>query len=112
MATPFSLGTFSVAGCPPFAGDVIGDRVIAVTTLQPLCEELGRPLSTPETLFGLLQAWDRNFPVLQATGVELELAGAQGVESLGIGAVKMQAPVLYLRDLLCAGANYRQHVIV
>ena len=111
IATPFSLGTFSVAGCPPFAGVVIGDRVIAVTALQPLCEELGRPLSTPETVFGLLQAWDRNFPVLQASVVDLELAGAQAVESLGIGAVKIHAPVLYPRQIFCAGANYRQHVI-
>ncbi len=83
MAIPFSLGTFSVAGCPPFAGVVISNRVIAVTALQPLCEELGRPLSTPETVFGLLQAWDRNFPVLQASIDDLELAGAQEVESLG-----------------------------
>jgi hypothetical protein len=56
IATPFSLGTFSVAGCPLFAGVIVSDRVIAVTALQPLCEELGRPLSMPETVFGLLQA--------------------------------------------------------
>src|SRR5258708_19750717 len=111
IATPFSLGTFSVAGCPPFAGVVIGDRVIAVTALQPLCEELGRPLSTPETVFGLLQAWDLNFPVLQASVADLELAGAQAVESLGLDAVKIHAPVLYPRQIFCAGANYRQHVI-
>src|SRR2546427_366562 len=109
MAIPFSLGTFSVAGCPPFAGVVVGDRVIAVTALQTLCEELGRPLLTPETVFGLLRAWDRNFPVLQASIADLDLA--QGVESLGLDAVKIHAPVLYPRQILCSGANYRQHVI-
>jgi 2,4-diketo-3-deoxy-L-fuconate hydrolase len=60
MAIPFALGSFSVAGCPPFAGVVIDDHVTAVTALQLLCEDLGVPLSTPETVFGLLQAWDRN----------------------------------------------------
>jgi 2-keto-4-pentenoate hydratase/2-oxohepta-3-ene-1,7-dioic acid hydratase in catechol pathway len=111
MATPFSLGTFSVAGCPPFAGVVLGDRVIAVTALQPLCEKLAGPLSSPETLFGLLQAWDRNFPVLQAAIDELQRAGEQSVESVALEGVKIHAPVLYPRQVLCAGANYRQHVI-
>ncbi len=111
MARPFSLGTFSVAGCPPFAGVVIGDRVIAVTALQPLCEELGRPLSTPETVFGLLQAWDRNFPVLQVAIDELQREGEQSVESIALDVVKIHAPVLYPRQIFCAGANYRQHVI-
>ena len=63
--------------------------------LQPLCEELGRPLSTPESVFGLLQAWDRNFPVLQAAIDELQREGEQPagvVESIGLDAVKTHAP--------------------
>ena len=111
MATPFSLGTFSVAGCPPFAGVVTGDRVIAVTALQSFCEELGRPMSAPETIFGLLQAWDRNFPVLQASITDFEIEDAQAIESLRLEAVKVHAPVLYPQQIFCAGANYRQHVI-
>ncbi len=111
MAIPFALGTFSVAGCPPFAGVVIEDRVTAVSALQPLCEKLGGPLLMPETLFGLLQAWDRNFPVLQATIDELKRASEQSVESVALEGVKIHAPVLYPRQIFCAGANYRQHVI-
>ncbi len=111
MAIPFSLGTFSVAGCPPFAGVVTGDRVLAVTALQSLCEELGRPMSAPETMFGLLQDWDRNFPVLQARITDLDIEDAQTVEPLRLEAVKVHAPVLYPQQIFCAGANYRQHVI-
>jgi 2,4-didehydro-3-deoxy-L-rhamnonate hydrolase len=111
IATPFSLGTFSIAGCPPFAGVVLGDRVIAVTALQLFCEKLGRPLLMPETVFGLLQAWDHNFPILEASIVDVERTGMQAVESLGLNAVKIHAPVLYPRQIVCAGANYRQHVI-
>jgi 2,4-didehydro-3-deoxy-L-rhamnonate hydrolase len=114
MGTHFSLGTFSVAGCPPFAGIVLSDRVLAATALQPVCEELGRPLSNPETVFGLLQAWERNFPVLQAAINELHREGEQSaglVESVALDAMKTHAPVLYPRQVFCAGANYRQHVI-
>jgi 2,4-didehydro-3-deoxy-L-rhamnonate hydrolase len=114
MTTPFSLGTFSVAGCAPFAGIVLGDRMIAVTALQPLCEELGRPVSKPETVFGLLQAWERNFPVLQACMNELHREGEQSaglIEPVALDVVKTHAPVLYPRQIFCAGANYRQHVI-
>ncbi len=111
MTTPFSLGTFSVIGCPPFAGIVIGDRVIAVTALQSLCEKLGFPLSAPETVFGLLQMWDLNFPALQTGIANLELTASQPMESLALDAVKIHAPVLYPQQIFCAGANYRQHVI-
>ncbi len=113
-STPFSLGTFSIAGCPPFAGLVIGDRMLAVTALQPLCEELGRPLSSPETVLGLLQSWERNFPVLQAAVDELQREGEGSVEPaewVSLDKVKTHAPVLYPRQIFCAGANYRQHVI-
>ena len=114
MVTHFSLSTFSVAGCSPFAGIVLNNRVLAVTALQPLCEELGRPLSDPETVFGLLQAWDRNFPVLQAALNELQRESEQSMglaKSVALDAVKTHAPVLYPRQVFCAGANYRQHVI-
>ncbi len=111
MTTFFSLGTFSVAGCSPFAGIVIGDRVMAVTALQPFCQEPDRLLLTPETVFGLLQAWDRNFPVLLAAIDEMQHANEQSVESVRLDSVKTHAPVLYPRQIFCAGANYRQHVI-
>ena len=111
MGIRFSLGTFSVAGCPPFAGLVLDDRVMAATALQSVCEELGRPLFMPETVFGLVQAWDRNFSILQAALEELQLVGEQPVESVSLDAVKTHAPMLYPRQVFCAGANYRQHVI-
>jgi len=111
MALPFALGTFSIAGSPPFAGVVIDDQVIAVAALQPLCEELGSSLSEPETVFGLLQAWERNFPVLQTVKHELKHMDARMVKPVALDSVKIHAPVLYPRQVFCAGANYRQHVI-
>jgi 2,4-didehydro-3-deoxy-L-rhamnonate hydrolase len=109
MTATFSLGTFSIAGCPPFAGIVLDDHVISVTAFQAHCEQFGSPLSQPETVFGLLQTWNRNFPTLQAC-ID-ELVDKQAIESLALDAVKVHAPVLYPRQIFCAGANYRQHVI-
>jgi 2-keto-4-pentenoate hydratase/2-oxohepta-3-ene-1,7-dioic acid hydratase in catechol pathway len=108
MARPFALGTFSVAGCPPFAGVVVGDRVSAVTGLQAPSEKKNRYLIAPETVGGLLQAWEHNFTLLQdmLNGAELTVD-----ESLALESVKIHAPVLYPRQIFCAGANYRQHVI-
>nr|BBH93232.1 hydrolase [Thermogemmatispora argillosa] len=112
----FTLGTFSVAGCPPFAGLVLDERVIAVHALQPLCERLGQPLSNSESLFGLLQQWERNLSALQQAVNALEEASAPRAISaalswLPLEAVHIHAPVLYPRQIFCAGANYRQHVI-
>lgn len=102
MAISFALGTFSVAGCHPFAGVVIDERVSAITAFQ----SSARPLIAAATLFGLLQAWEHNFSVLQDC-----IADFSKVASVALDAVKIHAPVLYPRQIFCAGANYRQHVV-
>ena len=66
MSASFKLGTFSVAGSPPFAGVVMGERVVAATALQSICVRLEHSLLQPESVFGLLQAWDANMAALQA----------------------------------------------
>lgn len=105
MSAPFVLGTFSVAGCTPFAGVVIGDQMIAVTALQPICTTLGRPLSAPESVLGLLQDWERNFPVLRASIVELQHDGAGPTGFVSVDQVATHAPVLYPRQVLCVAGN-------
>lgn len=108
MTTFFALGTFSVAGCSPFAGIVINDHVIAVSALQSLCEKSGGTLIAPATTFGLLQTWEHNFSVLQESMAAIETVV---VSSLTLDTVKIHATLLYPRQIFCAGANYRQHVI-
>ena len=112
MTVPFLLGTFSVAGCPPFAGVVIEDCVIAVTALQPFCQDLGRQLNGPETVFGLVQDWERNFPVLRASLVELLNRGLQSVASIKLDQMTIHAPVLYPRQVICADFTTRQVNII
>ena len=105
---PVKFGSFSIAGCRPFAGVVIGDeRVLAVQSLRTICRALDLPLSGGETLLDLLQDWDRNLASLRA-------ALAQGVDealSTPLDTLRRHAPVAAPGQVICTGANYRKHVI-
>jgi 2-keto-4-pentenoate hydratase/2-oxohepta-3-ene-1,7-dioic acid hydratase in catechol pathway len=119
MSTKFSLGTFSIAGSQPFAGVVLSEdkteQVIPAVALGPLCEQAGRPLRSPQTVLGLLEDWEYNLAALQAGIAQFEAEarkiGKPSVETLSLQAVTFHAPLLYPRQIICAGANYRQHVI-
>jgi 2,4-didehydro-3-deoxy-L-rhamnonate hydrolase len=107
MSKRFSLGTFSRGDGAPFAGVVLDERVIPVETLQSICERMGTPLSATASTLELLAAWEQNFAALSA-GVE---ALPDEVSSLALNELRVHAPILYPRQIFCAGANYRQHVI-
>ncbi len=102
------FGSFSVAGCRPFAGVVVGEaRVVAVEALREPCRALDLPLSGADTLFDLLQDWDRNLGSIRA-------ALAHGVDRrlyAPLEALRRHAPVVAPRQVICSGANYRKHVI-
>lgn len=92
---PFALGTFSIAGCPPFAGVVDGDRVVAVAAFPGVAG----------SVFELLQDWPENFEALTA-GLET----ARSTAFVSLDALTVHAP-FEPRTIYAAGANYRQHVI-
>ena len=112
MTTPtksaFALGSFSTAGCPPFAGVVSGDRVIAVEALRRLTEGIGEPLARTESVFGLLQQWPANFAALAAALERVERDAPNAFVPLA--QLTVHAP-FEPRTIYAAGANYRQHVI-
>jgi len=105
---PLKFGSFSIASCRPFAGVVLGDeRVLAVEALRAACRRLDLPLSPGDTLFDLLQDWDRNLASVRA-------ALAQGVDEAlcaPLEGLRRHAPVAAPRQVICTGANYRKHVI-
>ncbi|WP_376794915.1 fumarylacetoacetate hydrolase family protein [Thermogemmatispora sp.] len=112
----FVLGSFSVAGCPPFAGLVLDEQVVAVDALQPLCERLGQPLCGSKSVLELLEHWEQNLRALQRAVEVLSLESAHPAATPELSwqpleALHVHAPVLYPRQVFCAGANYRQHVI-
>jgi 2,4-didehydro-3-deoxy-L-rhamnonate hydrolase len=92
----FALGTFSVAGAPPFAGLVIDGRVIAVGA---------------ESVLRMLQHWDDALPVLREAADAFRDSIHIRAQSVPLEALRVHPPVDLPCNVYCAGMNYRKHVI-
>lgn len=112
----FRLGTFSIAGCPPFPGLVVAERVYAIHALEELTAELGCDLQGTQSVLGLLDSWDRNFAALEpiAAALASTTPGAVARRVLDRGTLltqlRIHAPV-QPRQIFQAGANYHKHVV-
>ncbi len=108
----FALGTFSIAGAPPFPGLVMGERVVALNTLVPVCKRLGHELRNPGSLLSVLDEWQLNERALCQAAVYLaDRAEALARLSAPLGVLAVHAPLEQPRQMFCSGANYRKHVI-
>ncbi len=113
----FRLGTVSIAGCPPFPGLVIAERVYAIHTLEPLAADLGHALEGTQSVLNLLDSWEHNLPALQAVVAALSSTTAGPVArhvldtgSAPLSQLRIHAPV-QARQIFQAGANYHKHVV-
>jgi 2-keto-4-pentenoate hydratase/2-oxohepta-3-ene-1,7-dioic acid hydratase in catechol pathway len=112
----FALGTFSHAGCPPFAGLVLdGERVVAVVALRDICTQQGHDLPDASSTRALIEHWSASLPALQAAANALAQrntpASRAAAESLvPISALKVHPPVAS-QQILMSGANYFKHVV-
>lgn len=98
----FALSNIAVNGRPVACLDVAGKH-------YPLaaCAERVGVAGLPASTIELFEAWDKNFPPLQrvadaAPGKCADLARSAGDQVL--------APLLYPAKILCAGANYYDHI--
>jgi 2,4-didehydro-3-deoxy-L-rhamnonate hydrolase len=108
----FALGTFSIAGAPPFPGLVMSDRVAALNALIPLCKRLGAELRNPSSLLSVLDEWQLNEGALRLAAVHLaDRTQTLAQLSAPLGVLKVHAPLEQPRQIFCSGANYRRHVI-
>jgi len=110
----FALGTFSLAGCAPFAGLVTdpssgNERVIAVEALKPLANQAGLTLTDAASVLALLDQWAINAPALQAAANAVA-AGALANALVPLSSLKVHAPVAS-RQIFMSGANYFKHVV-
>jgi 2-keto-4-pentenoate hydratase/2-oxohepta-3-ene-1,7-dioic acid hydratase in catechol pathway len=111
----YALGTFSVAGSPPFPGLIIGHKVIAIRALQSLSKKLNAPLINVQSVLSLLDEWPTNKIALERLANHLisnefndsELAA----EPIDVTHLSVHAPIEQPRQFFCSGANYRKHVI-
>ena len=102
----FDLGTFSVAGCEPFACVVVSGRALALSALRDAARAAGHPLHGAESLLAFVEDWDSNLTTLQ----RLLAASATHPAWLPIDQLNLHAPLIP-RQILCSGANYKKHVV-
>lgn len=106
----FALGTFSVAGCAPFAGVVVDERVVAVNALASFFKSQGSSVAVNGSVLELVQDWDNTFKLLSAAVAAFRRGELKGVTAVDVAALRVHAP-LQPTQILCTGANYRQHVV-
>ena len=98
----FHLGTFSVAGCRPFPGLVIDERVIAIEAIFPCA-----------TLLDVLDDWQSHFAILRdiASALVASPASQPARQLRPLGDLTVHAPIPQPRTVYCSGANYKKHVV-
>jgi len=111
----FALGTFSSVDQPEFSAVVVGDRVAPVHALNPVFERLGcASLGSPSVL-ELLENWHLSFHALRraADFLQGDEAGDEQWRNILMPSdqLRFHSPVYLPRQVFCAGANYRKHVI-
>jgi 2-keto-4-pentenoate hydratase/2-oxohepta-3-ene-1,7-dioic acid hydratase in catechol pathway len=98
MAAEYRLLTYRAAKGKPAAGVLIGERIYPATDLA------GAGVDASSVL-GLLQPWDRVHPRLKKAA-----AKPDPKRGVALAKVELMAPLLYPTALLCAGANYWDHL--
>jgi 2,4-diketo-3-deoxy-L-fuconate hydrolase len=116
--TAFKLATY--AGYPGgrFAAIVLGDTALDIATVYPAYRQSPRgkagPLTATDSLLGLLEGWDHNFPVLQEMVVFIEQEGIASPRFAGgrarIEALRALPPIMRPGKIFNAAQNFQEHV--
>jgi 2,4-didehydro-3-deoxy-L-rhamnonate hydrolase len=101
---PFSLGTFSSATRATFPALVVRDNVFAIADLDLRSGSIKLPAARL-SMVDVLEVWEDIFPVLCQTAERLSDS-----DGLPQSTLSTLAPLMP-RQIICAGANYRKHVI-
>jgi 2,4-diketo-3-deoxy-L-fuconate hydrolase len=104
----FALGTFSIAGCTPFAAVVRDDKALALEAVQRWRHRMDVRLTATATLLDFVEDWEANLAGL-ARFLESEPEESRN-DWVPVQVLRTHAP-LSPRQVLCTGANYRQHVM-
>jgi 2,4-didehydro-3-deoxy-L-rhamnonate hydrolase len=111
----FALGTFSTAGGMPFAALVLGNSVAPLEKLSSRSRATWAGSSGAISVLSLLGEWDENLALLREIVASLPVdEGQRGVNDeafVPISSLRVHPPVNLPRQVFCAGANYKKHVI-
>ena len=112
MAIPFRLGTVSAAGCAPFGGLIVDERALAFNALDRFLLRERLDLHCDGTILSVVDAWERNFPILQRVAEAVHLSRDAALAELSVLLSVLQLHVLIRsRNVICSGANYFKHVV-
>jgi 2-keto-4-pentenoate hydratase/2-oxohepta-3-ene-1,7-dioic acid hydratase in catechol pathway len=103
----YRLASYAHRDGTPRAGIVVDDRILDVVEAlgdTPIAARVGGFTS----VLAVLQHWSETRPALQQAAKQLRERGA--ARGSPLSEVQLLAPVLYPGVILCAGANYRDHV--
>ena len=107
----FALGTFSVAGCTPFVGLVLNEQVIALSALGSVLARSGAAsLAQSATTLDVLADWPSAFQALAIAAAAIAAGEVPEAALVPVASLRVHAPVAP-RQVFCAGANYKKHVV-
>ena len=108
--TPFKLATLAKPNTNAIVAIVLGDDAVELSSAHAAYRAAARKgtLTTTDNIFGLLQSWDANFPVLQEIVAFLEKEGKPGATKL-VG-LRALPPVRHPGKMFYAAQNFQEHV--
>jgi 2,4-didehydro-3-deoxy-L-rhamnonate hydrolase len=116
--TAFRLATYTGNPGGPFAAIVLGGTALDIATVYPAYRQSPRgkagPLTATDSLQGLLEGWDHNFPVLQEMVAFIEQEGAASPRFAGgtatVAALRALPPIRRPGKIFNAAQNFQEHV--
>ena len=109
--SPFKLATFARPGGGPFVAIVLGDDAVDLSLAHAAYRASARrgALTATDTILGLLESWDANFPVLQEIVAFLEKEGLKP-DAAKLASLRALPPVLRPGKMFYAAQNFQEHV--
>jgi 2-keto-4-pentenoate hydratase/2-oxohepta-3-ene-1,7-dioic acid hydratase in catechol pathway len=106
----FKLGTFSIAGCAPFPGLVISQRVLSLQCIARSPSLSRRSLLGHDAIRVLLANWDSDWPVLEEVAEAVKYGRAPDLltRSAPLQSVTVHAPIPEPRHIYCTEGNYKK----
>jgi len=116
--TEFTLATYAANPGAAFAAIVLGDSAVALSGVYASYRDSPRgkagPLTATDSISGLLEGWDHNFPVLQEIVAFIEHEGLDSDRLAGavakVAGLRALPPILKPGKILNAAQNFQEHV--
>ena len=105
ISQPFTLGTVASDGGESYPAIVLEEFAFSIPEILRKAGDLGLPLMP--TMIDILDKWEVCWPFLAAAARALAAHHSTGEP---LSSLRILAPVRP-RQIICAGANYRQHVV-